>query len=76
MCLGKEEEPCGQLEQLSSTLDPEQGSKSLLGRFLGCLQMTSYFLSEKQNRVSKLTAKKPGAPAFSPASLERPVQGS
>lgn len=46
------------LEQLSSILGPEQGSKSLLGRFLGCLQMISYFLSEKQNGVYNLTAKK------------------
>lgn len=58
MCLGKEEEPCGHLEQLSSILGPEQGGNSLLGRFLGCLQMTSYFLSEKQNGVYNLTAKK------------------
>lgn len=46
------------LEQLSSILGCEQGSKSLLGRFLGRLQMFSYFLSEKKNRVYNLTAKK------------------
>lgn len=38
-------------------MGPSQGSNSLLGRFLGCLQMTFYFLSEKQNRIYNLTAK-------------------
>lgn len=56
VCFRKHEEPCGHLE-LSCILGPERDSKSLLGRFLGCLKMISYFLSEKQNGVYNLTAK-------------------
>lgn len=60
MCFGKEEEPCGHLEQLSSILDAEWGCSSLPGRFLGCLWMTFYLASEKQKGLYNLTAKEAG----------------